>query len=317
MLVLSRFDPLNLFNELNGSGTTFKIVIYFVYIGFIIYSMVAEVIEFFRVGMRKYFSRFWNYVEWLLIAFSWAAFGLFFYRLSQAYAVLSFFEKTSGYGHIKLQITSYWNQMLTISLGACCVFSTLKLLKLFRFYKKIYALALTLKHCISELLGFGLMFVFVWVAFVQMLYLFFFDKIISYWSPMKAFTTSFECLVGKFDTNLKLSTEYFLGPILFTIYPVVMAFMMINIFITIVCESFKEVRFEIRRDGDELKMVDYFSSRFKNYQKDPYDRSRINNDKYLEISNKLPKNVDRLIENLSKVFLELSEISKFKDKYNY
>lgn len=302
ILVLSRFDPLNLFNEVNGSGTTFKIVIYFIYIGFILYSMVKEIIEFFRVGMRKYLSRFWNYVEWLLIIFSWVAFGLFFYRLSQAYAVLDFFQKTSGYGHIKLQIVSFWNQMLTISLGACCVFSTLKLLKLFRFYKKIYALALTLKHCITELLGFGLMFLFVWVAFVQMLYLFYFDKLESYWSPMKSFTTSFECLVGKFDRNLNQSTNYFFGPVLFVIYPVVMAFMMINIFITIVCESFKEVRFEIRRNGDELQMRDYFSNRFKNYQSDPYDRTRISNDKYLDISNKLPRNVERLIENLSKVW---------------
>lgn len=215
-LTLSRFDPLNLFNEINGSGTTFKIVVYFIYIGFIIYSMVVEIIELSKLGLRRYLSHFWNYVEWLLILGSWTAFALFFYRLSQAYEVLDFFEKTSGYGHKKLQIVSFWNQMLTVALGACCVFATLKLLKLFRFYKKIYALALTLRYCISELLGFGLMFVFVWVAFVQMLYLYFYDKLESYWSPLNAFTTSFECLVGKFDKNLNLSLAYTFGPIIFT-----------------------------------------------------------------------------------------------------
>lgn len=216
ILVLPRFDPLNLFNEMDGSGATFKIVIYFVYVAFILYAMVVEIIELFKIGLFKYFSQFWNYIEWLLIIFSWVAFGLFFYRLSQAYSVLNFFAQTNGYGHIKLQITSFWNQMLTISLGLCCVFATLKFLKLFRFYKKIYALALTLKYCISELLGFALMFVFVWLAFVQMLYLFYYDKLQSYWSPFNAFTTSFECLVGKFDQNLKLSMAYFFGPVLFT-----------------------------------------------------------------------------------------------------
>ena len=84
-----------------------------------------------------------------------------------------------------------------------------------------------------------------------------------------------------------------------------MAFMMINIFITIVCEAFKVVRFEIRRDGDELKMYDYFSRRVKNYTSDPNDRTRVANDKYVEVSQKLPKNVDRLIENLSKVNITL------------
>lgn len=218
ILTLSQFEPLNLFNEVNGSGTSLKIGIYFIYIAFIFYFTIFEIVEFIKMGPRKYLTKFWNLIEWLLIICSCVAFSLFFYRLSYAYQVLDFFQKTSGYGHIKLQIISYWNQLLTCSLGGCCVFATLKILKLFRFYKKIYALAMTLKFCIRELLGFGLMFTFVWIAFVQMMYLYFYDKLKSYSNPLNAFTTSFECLVGKFDKNLLLSTQYLLGPVNYYIY---------------------------------------------------------------------------------------------------
>lgn len=80
-----------------------------------------------------------------------------------------------------------------------------------------------------------------------------------------------------------------------------MAFMMINIFITIVCEAFKTVRFEIRQNSDDLKIFDYFSQRMKNYSRDPRDRTGISSDDYVEVTQKLPRNIDRLIENLSKV----------------
>jgi polycystin 1L2 len=133
IITLARFDPLNLFNELNNnSGVTLKIIIYLCYILFIAYFIFAEIREMFKSGLRSYCTKFWNYVEWAMIALSLVAFALFFYRLSQAYSVLDFFEKTQGYGYKKLQIVSYWNQMLTISLAACCVFATLRFLKLFR-----------------------------------------------------------------------------------------------------------------------------------------------------------------------------------------
>lgn len=170
-----------------------------------------------------------------------------------------------------------------------------------RFYKKIYALALTLKFAIAEMLGFSIMFVFVWVSFVQMMYLYFYDKLDSYSNPMSAFITSFECLVGKFDKNLIASTQYALGPIIFVVYPVVMAFMMINIFITIVCDAFKEVRCDIRKNDNELEMYAYFRDMLKYKMSNKNDRTLVANERYMDTVQRLPYNVDRLINNLSKV----------------
>lgn len=88
ILTYPRFDPLNLFNEVNSSdGTSLKIAIYVAYAALITYFMVCELIELYKVGFRSYFRRFWNYIEWILILCSFLAFGLFFYRLSVAYQV--------------------------------------------------------------------------------------------------------------------------------------------------------------------------------------------------------------------------------------
>ena len=77
---------------------------------------------------------------------------------------------------------------------------------------------------------------------------------------------------------------------------------MINIFITIICEAFKQVRSDIQKSGNELEIMDYFQNKYRNWRTNgSVDRSLVNNDKYLEISQKLPQNVDRLINNLAKV----------------
>lgn len=97
IITFPRFDPLNLFNEVNSAeGTTLKIAIYIGYLILVFYFMVRELIELYKVGFRSYFQRFWNYIEWLLILLSMLAFGLFFYRLSVAYEV-SFIFSSSNY----------------------------------------------------------------------------------------------------------------------------------------------------------------------------------------------------------------------------
>lgn len=146
------------------------------------------------------------------------------------------------------------------------------------------------------------MFLFIWVAFVQLIYLFFYDKIEAYSDPLNAFTTSFECLVGKFDKTFSLSSRYALGPVIIVIYPIVMAFMIINIFVTIVCDAFKAVRTDIQQNDNELQMVAFFRDKIRErWFCDKKDRQNVSNETYVDTTQRLPQNVDRLIKNLSKV----------------
>lgn len=261
-----------------------------------LYFILNELYDLYKNGPYIYFTAFWNYIEWLLIICSISAFILFYYRLSWAYRVLDFFKKTRGYGYIKLQRIAFWNQMLTIFLASSCALSTLRFLKLFRFYKKIYALALTLDYCIRELMGFAIMFFFVWVAFVQMMYLYFFDKLESYANPFKAFTTSFECLIGKFDKNLMLSTNYAVGPFIFTFYPIVMGFMMVNIFITMVCEAFKTVRLDIKMSEDEFR-ISHIVKKLIGFVKQNKQLEKSKD--YMSHNEMFAKKIDELLDHLT------------------
>ena len=60
--------------------------------------MIIEIINLFRDGLKKYIQ-FWSFIEWSIIILSWTLFSIYFYKLNEANNVLSFFQKTAGYGY--------------------------------------------------------------------------------------------------------------------------------------------------------------------------------------------------------------------------
>jgi polycystin 1L2 len=178
LVTKSRFDPLDLFNNIQNVSS-FEVFCYFVYMTFIVWFMVKEVRTVYRLRCLKYFT-VWALIQWTIIISSWIGFGIYIYRLKTAYEVLDFFKKTSGYGYIKLQKINEWNQVLTMCIGICAFMGTLNFLKLLRFNAKISYLTNTLKHSANDLIGFSIVFLIVWLAFVQLMYLVFVDKIRTY-----------------------------------------------------------------------------------------------------------------------------------------
>ena len=110
-----------------------------------------------KIGFKKY-VHFWCLVDWSIFALSWTSFALFIYKLTAAYEVLDFFQRTSGYAYKNLQIINEWNKTLNICLSMCTFLVTLKFMKLFRFNSRVYLLALTLSNCLRHLIMFGIIF---------------------------------------------------------------------------------------------------------------------------------------------------------------
>ncbi|CAF0973552.1 unnamed protein product, partial [Brachionus calyciflorus] len=264
LLAMARFDPLNLFNEITSNSYILKLVFDAIYMLFITFFMIKQIVVLWKTGFIKYFKQFWNYIEWLIIIFSWSAFAIFIYRLNEANEVLDFFKKTQGYGYLNLQRINSWNQLLSIFMGLCAALGTLKFLKLFRFNNKIYSIATTLKYSIRHLLGFSLVFLLIWLAFVQLMYLIFFERLFAYYTIFRSAMTSFQIMLGKFDSSSLLRDGTLFGPLVFSFYNIMIVLILLNIFISIVCDAFEKVREEIQINNNELEIVDYFMEKFEN-----------------------------------------------------
>ena len=143
ILTMARFDPLNLFGE--SSGVSLKTICEFVFLAFIVYFIVTQIIECVKIGMIEYVKDFWSLVEWSIILTAFISFIMFLLRYLAAQEVLRFFQTTGGYGYINLQKANVYNQTLTYSLGLCSSLGTIKFLKMLRFNSHISILGVTLR----------------------------------------------------------------------------------------------------------------------------------------------------------------------------
>ena len=254
----ARFDPINIFTSLS----LFTLTCCIIYIVFIIYYTIQEIREFYKQG-KSYIFQFWSFVEWAIIIFSWTAFALFIYKIEAASEVSKFFKRTSGYGYFKMQSIAFCNLVLNYSLAFCIAFSTLKFLKIFGFNSRISYLGLTLGTCAKELIGFCLMFIIIWMSFVQLFHLFF-EKILYHFSTLtRSMATCFDIMLGKFQVDSLLRTDPLFGPIFYFIYNVFIVFILLTMFISIINDSFIRVRENTRNQGNESKLLTYLSDRFK------------------------------------------------------
>ena len=305
ILTKATFDPVSLYNvNLSSSFAALQIAFDIIFMAYIIFFTIAEIRQLVKLGVRAYACQFWSYIEWSIIVCSWVAFSIFLYKLYAANEVSDFFKKTSGYAYINLARLDYWNQVLTYSLAFCCAFGTMKFLKLLRFNQRINSLGLTLMNCIKELLAFGMIFGILWFAFIQLMYLFFSKDVYGYSTIIRSMETSFAIMLGKFEVQPLIKSNSFFGPVFFMVYNLVMVLMLLNIFISIVTDSFEMVRNGYAES--DVNIIEFLSENFKkiiNYgRKDAGKKVKEENLKYIETAEYFSSKTHQLLQEISKVF---------------
>jgi len=302
ILTMAKFDPLNLFKGISGGLSSFGNMSILIVIVFICYFMIIQIKEMLNVGVKEYSSDFWSYIEWCIIMTAWISFFMFILRIILAQEVLTFFKNTQGYGYINLQQVNACNQTLSYSLGLCSTLGSIKFLKMLRFNKNISFLGLTMKNCLSELLSFSLVFFNIWFAFVQVMYLIYGNDVLGYSSIINSMETTFQVMLGKIDASrIQQGDLVILGPIIFCAYNVVVIFFALNVFISIITDSFDKVREEARLHPDRFDFMGYVWIKMKkNVGKKELKKVKI--DQYLEKRDFL-KLIDKLTGFISRVII--------------
>jgi polycystin 1L2 len=251
LLTMAQFDPLNLFGE-SGTLISYKTISKLIFVAFIVYFLVIEIRKMLNMNIKEYLSEFWSYIEWSIILSACISCFMILERLRAAQEVLDFFKQTAGYGYMKLQNVNETNQILTYSLGVCAALGTIKFLKMLRFNRHISYLGMTLKTCFHELIFCSMAFFLIWIAFVQLMYFIYNKDLREYASPIKSMESAFLTILGKFDAKQFLyGTDSILGPLVFASYNMVILCFALNIFISIITDSFDKVRRDAKEHPEE------------------------------------------------------------------
>jgi len=93
------------------------------------------------------------------------------------------------------------------------------------------------------------------------MYLFFNERSLAYANLLRSMLTSFQILLGKFEIGPLLEGNPLFGSILFMSYNVVIVLLLMNTFISIICESFEAVREELVGKPNDFEVFEWMQEK--------------------------------------------------------
>ena len=298
----TQFKSIDL-NEITNSGIlSYKILVGVVYLGFVVILAVKELKHVFKKGF-VYFKSLYNYIDLLLISFSWTAFAMFLYRLYASYGINDTLRSNSlQNAYINLQYISYCDCLFDYFLGMCVALGTIRFIKLFRFNRRIIVFFHAFKLSLSKLATFGVIFMIIWMSFVQVIYLLLHYESIGFASLHKSMTTCFQIILGKFDATVFFDEKTHssaIVPFIFVLYNVFIVFVMVNVFVTILIDGFELARKDKELERQDPDLFIYIKSILREFI-ELFKRDASNSSVKIA-SGILSEKVDSLLERFEKV----------------
>lgn len=254
------FDPISLYTEQSVVIVAFDIIYMFLIVMFMLYQIKTLI----KQKPKKYFRDGWIYIDWCLIIFSWVAFSMYLYRIFERSYLMNQLKNNKSQV-INFQTINYWSQLLSIFLGFCCFLGSVKLLRILSFSRTMAMMQILFKDVFKELASFLFIYVVLYLAFMQLMYLMLYSVNSQFQSFAVTLMTGFAMLLGKFSADSFVNDSGALGYIVFTTYSLVMIIVLLNLFITILSDSFAKIRKEFLEEEKDSIFVAYFKILLERY----------------------------------------------------
>lgn len=223
----------------------------------VIYFVIAELIKLYRQRC-SYFKQAWNYVEMTQILASIATVVLSIFRRYHASKLVDKVHKnpfmTSSFHYVVL-----WSEVENALMAILIFVITMKLLRILKFNQHINVLARSMSKCGKKLVSYSAVFLVAFLAFAQVAILAFGPSVQAYSSVVNVFRTQFAMFVGgDADYEELTNASKILGPIYFFAFMTAMATILINMFLAILNEAYREVHIFRNIEAEEHKMMTVF-----------------------------------------------------------
>ena len=146
-------------------------------------------------------------------------------------------------------------------------------------------------RCAGDVAGFAVMFFIVFFAFAQLGYMIFGSQVKDYSSFSDAIFTLLRTILGDFDFYALEKANRVLGPVFFLCYVFFVFFVLLNMFLAIINDTYSEVKEEIAAQKNDFEIADYFKRGYNNMLGKVGKRSKL-----IDIENALKlANADGLV----------------------
>ncbi|XP_036373120.1 polycystin-2 [Megalops cyprinoides] len=221
---------------------------------FVLYYVVEEALEI-RIHRLHYFRSLWNCLDVLIVMLSIVAIVLNIYRTSVVTRKLEYLlEHLDTYPNF--EHLSYL-QVQFNNLSAVIVFFVwVKLFKFINFNKTMSQLSSTMSRCAKEITGFAIMFFIIFFAYAQLAYLVFGTQVDDFSTFQACIFTQFRIILGDIDFSEIEEANRILGSVYFTTFVFFIFFILLNMFLAIINDTYSEVKADMAQQKSEMELTD-------------------------------------------------------------
>lgn len=221
---------------------------------FILYYVVEEVLEI-RIHRLHYFKSLWNCLDVLIVALSVVAIIMNITRTAMVGNLLK--GLLDDYtAHPSFESLANLQVQFNNVAAVIVFFSWVKLFKFINFNKTMSQLSSTMSRCAKDLVGFAIMFFIIFLAYAQLAYLVFGTQVDDFSTFQASIFTQFRIILGDFEFSEIEEANPVLGPIYFTTFVFFIFFILMNMFLAIINDTYSEVKADMSQQRSEMEMTD-------------------------------------------------------------
>lgn len=231
---------LTLYSASNNNYQTFHEVCQLLFMVLILFLIINEMSKIYR-ERKKYFTKFWNWME--LIQILTAICSVVMYFLKAKYT--SWFIRKVRNNPFETSSADYivlWSAVEIYVLSFLIFIVTIKFLRLIRFNRHVCQMLGTLARAVNPLVSYSVVFISTVLAYTQLGFLLFGSTMLPYSSFLNSLRAVLQMLLGgrMYFYEIK-SVNGILGPLFIFLYMLTMAFILLNMFIAILNDSYFQV----------------------------------------------------------------------------
>ncbi|XP_032876055.1 polycystin-2 [Amblyraja radiata] len=222
---------------------------------FIFYYIVEEFLEI-RVHKLRYFRSVWNCLDILIIVLSLVAICINIYCTAIIEEVLGeILENPTSYP--KLEPLTYLHVQFNNMAAVVVFFVWIKIFKFISFNKTMIQLTSTMSRCAKDVMGFAIMFFIIFLAYAQLAYLVFGTQVDDFSTFHTCIFTQFRIILGDFDFAKIEEADRILGPVYFATFVFFIFFILLNMFLAIINDTYSEVKADMAQQKSEMELTDF------------------------------------------------------------
>ncbi|XP_062910928.1 polycystin-2-like protein 2 [Mobula hypostoma] len=217
---------------------------------FIFNYIIQEGIELYSCRF-SYFKNFWNCLDFTIVLFSLLAIFYNIFRTIKVNLLLKQLLKNSD-SYANFYFLAYWQNRYNIIIAFTVFIAWIKIFKYISFNVTMTQLSTTLSRCANAIVGFAVMFFIVFFGYAQLGYLIFGTQVESFHTFGNCIFTQFRIILGDFNFSEIEEANHILGPIYFITFVFCLFFVLLNVFLAIINDTYSEVK-----DDKTLQKIDF------------------------------------------------------------